>query len=122
MRCPRSVKKRILLADVAPMSSTHKDSSVLNIRDTSAIALERRESRSWTFGCGEGTGVVRKNFIVDDRVAEAQILFHRGQTPSQCLQYKPALPSGPVYLPLPGIPGAVADGPAEAATATVPAA
>jgi hypothetical protein len=40
------VKKRILLAEVAPISSTHKVSSVFRVRAISAIAVERRESRS----------------------------------------------------------------------------
>jgi hypothetical protein len=45
------------------MSSTHRGSSDLKIRDSSAMALDRRESRSCALGAGDGVGVLRKNFI-----------------------------------------------------------
>src|SRR6266496_5333850 len=65
MRCPRSVKKRMLLAEVAPMSSTHIASSDLKLRASSAMALDRRFSRSCLFGSDDAAGVLllRKNLI-----------------------------------------------------------
>jgi hypothetical protein len=52
-----------LLAEVAPISSTHRGSSDLKIRDSSAMALDRRVTRSCALGAGNGAGVLRKNFI-----------------------------------------------------------
>src|SRR5439155_4912280 len=65
MRCPRSVKKRMLLAEVAPISSTHIASSDLKLRASSAMALDRRFSRSCLFGSEDAAGVLllRKNLI-----------------------------------------------------------
>jgi len=60
---PRSVKNRMLLAEVAPISSTQSVWSDFNRRDSSAIALDRRVSLSWILGAGVGAGVLRKNFI-----------------------------------------------------------
>src|SRR5581483_4214183 len=42
--CPRSVKKRMLFAEVAPRSSTHKASCDDSVRETSPMPLERRVS------------------------------------------------------------------------------
>src|ERR1043165_2907627 len=63
MRCPRSVKNRILLAEVGPISSTQSGSSELKTRESSAMALERRVWRCEVFGAGGAAGVLRKNFM-----------------------------------------------------------
>src|SRR5215471_17988924 len=62
----------MLLAEVAPMSSTHRVSSVLKIRDSSAMALERRLGRSWVFAPAVA-GVPRKSFIISEVGAEIQV-------------------------------------------------
>src|SRR3954470_6833958 len=53
----------MLLAEVAPISSTQSGSSDLKMRESSAMALERRVSRSWDFGAGDDSGALRKNLI-----------------------------------------------------------
>src|SRR5213082_2208307 len=69
MRCPRWVKKRMLLAEVAPISSTQSGSSDLKVRESSAMALDRRLIRCGVFGAGGSADVLRKNFM---RVADLQ--------------------------------------------------
>src|SRR6266545_3346127 len=70
MRCPFSVKNRMLLAEVAPMSRTQSGSSDLNRRESSAIALERRVSRCVVLGAGASAGVLRKNLMMCEVVAD----------------------------------------------------
>src|SRR6185369_13854170 len=59
----------MLLAEVAPISSTQSGSSDLKMRESSAMALDRRLIRCGVFGAGRSAGVLRKNFM---RVADSQ--------------------------------------------------
>jgi len=84
------------------------------------MALDRRESRSWTFGSGGATGVLRKNFIIENRRADARP-SDPGRTPSLLHNINRRRLQKPDYLPGSEALGAEVDGAAEAAAATVPA-
>lgn len=90
----------MLLADVAPMSRMVSVSSDLKIRESSAIALERRVSRSWAFGAGDDSGVLRKNLMglraLDPTEGRIQ---GRANHPAFVAQYNKASAPAPDHLP-----------------------
>src|SRR5208337_1468683 len=84
----------MLLAEVAPMSSTHNPSSEFNRRETSPMPLDRRVSFCGTAGVAVWFEELRKNFI---RLSETDAIRSIGarfptQTPWRLLsEYRPSL-------------------------------
>jgi len=60
---PLPVKKRMLLAEVAPTSSTHKPSCEFSTRAISPTPLDRRLNFCGVEGAAVGFEELRKNFI-----------------------------------------------------------